>query len=55
MPPIAAGVVAASNAQRRRSSGQGNACAVSMPTQRFVVNVIVRMDRANDGVTFPEI
>ena len=26
-----------------------------MPTQRFVVDVIVRMDRANDGMTCPEI
>ena len=56
-PPrsLAAGVDAAAKAQRRRSSGQGNLSAVSMPTQRFVVDVIVRMDRANDGMTCPEI
>jgi hypothetical protein len=44
MPSVAAGVAAASKAQRRRSSGQGNVYAVSMPTQRFVVDVTVRMD-----------
>ena len=54
-PTIAAGVAAAAEAQRRRSSGQGKTALVGRPVQRFVVVVIVRMDRANDGMTCPEI
>ena len=51
-----AGVAAAADAQRRRSSGQVNKTLVGRPVQRwFVVDVIVRMDRANDRMTCPEI
>jgi len=54
-PSIAAGAAAAAAAQRRRSSGQGKKSPVGRPVQRFVVDVIVRMDRANDGMTCPGI
>jgi len=54
-PSIAAGAAAAAAAQRRRSSGQVKKTLVGRPVQRFVVDVIVRMDRANDGMTCPEI